>query len=110
MVGEEMLIYISAPFSKGDQFVNVRNACLAGDEILKLGHYPIVPHLTALWHAISPKTFEEWLKIDCVIIPRVDALLRLPGESVGADREVALAKSIGVHVYYSLQEIKDDTT
>ncbi len=100
-----MIVYVSAPFTKGDQFVNVRTACLAGDELLKLGHCPIVPHTTALWHAISPKTFEEWLQIDSVLIGVCDAVLRLEGESVGADIETGLAQRLNIPVYYSLADV-----
>ena len=101
-----MLIYIAGPFTNGDQIVNVRNACLIGDEILKLGHYPFVPHLSALWHAISPKGYRQWLEIDSVILAHCDALLRLPGESKGADLEVELAKILGIKIFYDLGEIE----
>lgn len=100
-----MIIYVSAPFSKGDQFVNVRNACLAGDEILKKGHIPLVPHLTALWHAISPKSWEEWMEIDTALLSMCDALVRLPGESKGADMEVAEAKKLHLIIYDNLEQI-----
>ena len=101
----KLIIYVSAPYSKGDTVENVRNACLAGNAILAKGHIPFVPHLTHLWHFITPKSYEQWLEIDLALIPRMDALLRLPGESTGADREVELAKSLGIPVYYSLEEI-----
>lgn len=100
------IIYISAPYSKGDVVENVRNACLAGNEILRKGHIPFVPHLTHLWHLITPKDYETWLMIDFALIPRMDAMLRLEGDSYGADREVNLAKSLGIPIYYSLEEIK----
>jgi hypothetical protein len=103
-----MLVYISAPYTLGDQLVNVRNACLAGDGILKKGHYPLVPHLTALYHAISPKSYDEWLDLDRHIIPHCDALLRLPGKSKGADIEEALAKKLGIPIYHDIEEIPDD--
>jgi hypothetical protein len=34
-----------------------------------------------------------------------DAVLRLPGTSPGADREVALALSLGIPVYYDIEEM-----
>ncbi len=100
-----MIIYISAPFSLGDQFVNVRNACLAGDEILKKGHIPLVPHLTALWHAISPKSWEEWMRMDTALLSMCDAVLRLPGMSLGADAEVAEAKRLCMIIYYRMEDV-----
>lgn len=105
---KQMLIYISAPYSLGDVAQNVRIACLASDKVLAKGHTPFVPHLYHLWHIISPKPYEEWLKIGLDLIPRVDAVLRLSGESRGADAEVALAKNLNIPVYYSLDEIEDN--
>ena len=39
------------------------------------------------------------------LLQRCDAVLRLPGDSRGADQDVAIAKERGLHVYYSLDEI-----
>lgn len=104
-MSKELLVYVSAPFSKGDQLQNVRTACLAGDALIEKGHHPYVPHCTALWHCISPKTFNQWMQIDSVILARCDAVLRLEGESVGADIEVGLAERLNIPVYYSLEKI-----
>ncbi len=100
-----MLIYVSAPYSLGDVVSNVRFACEIGDKILAKGHIPFIPHLSHFWHYLSPKSWEEWLRIDSAIIPKCDALLRMNGASVGADLEVELAKSLGIPVYSSLDSI-----
>jgi len=99
------IIYISGPYTKGDVSLNIRNACLAGNELLKKGHIPFIPRLTHLWHIITPKPYQEWLDIDLALIPRMDAVLRLPGESPGADREVTEAECLGIPVYFSLEEV-----
>jgi hypothetical protein len=39
------------------------------------------------------------------LIQRCDAVLRIPGESRGADMDVAGAKALGLRVFYSLDEI-----
>ena len=103
--GKQLLIYISAPYSLGDVVTNVRFACEVGDKILTKGHIPFVPHLTHFWHFISPKSWEEWMKIDTAIVKRCDALLRVNGKSIGADMEVTVALDAGIPVYYSLEEI-----
>ncbi len=102
-----MIIYISAPYSKGDVCENIRRACFAGDELLRKGHIPFVPHLTHLWHLISPKPYKEWLAIDLALMSMCDAVLRLDGESVGADLEVDEAKRLCMFVYYDIQDIPD---
>lgn len=39
------------------------------------------------------------------LLQHCDAVLRLPGESTGADQDVALARERGLPVYYRLEEI-----
>jgi hypothetical protein len=41
-------------------------------------------------------------------LAKCDCLLRLPGESKGADNEVFWAKKLGMPVYYSIQEAIDN--
>ena len=43
--------------------------------------------------------YERWLEYDMEWLTACDALVRLPGESKGADREVARAKELGIEVY-----------
>lgn len=100
-----MRIYVAAPYTWGDTALNVRKAIAAGDRLLEMGHIPFIPHLSHFWHCISPKTEDVWLKIDQDWLTICDALLRLPGESKGADLEVELAKKLCLFVYYSLEDI-----
>ena len=98
-------IYIGGPYSKGDTVLNVRNAVMAAEQVLRRGHIPYIPHLTMLWHFISPHEYQFWLDYDIEWLRLCDALLRLPGESSGADKEVALSEGLGKPVYYSVHEI-----
>ena len=41
------------------------------------------------------------------LIQRCDAVLRIPGESRGADMDVAHAKALGLQVFYALEDIPD---
>lgn len=97
-------VYVSGPYSKGDMALHVRNAIQAGDELLQHGYVPYVPHLSHFQHMIFPHDYELWLEIDFAWVKKCDALIRLPGESSGADREVELARSLGIPVYFSIQE------
>lgn len=95
-------VYVSGPISNGDQAVNVRNGVLAAAELLDAKFAPYCPHLTHFWQSIHPQKYEDWIALDFEWIPCCDAMLRLPGESPGGDREVALAMKLGIPVYYSL--------
>lgn len=97
-----MRVYVAGPYSKGDVVLNVRNAVAAADSLLAAGHTPFIPHLTHFWHLVSPKSYEEWLHYDFKWVECCDALVRLPGDSPGADREVAYSKSLGIPVYLGL--------
>lgn len=117
------LIYVAGPVSRGDVTENVRKAHEVGLELLKKGFSVIVPHGSCFWgncicelgELSSDKAFmaqtdilgaayQDFLDCDLEIVRRCDAVLRLPGESPGADKEVAEANKHGVHVFYSVLE------
>ncbi len=93
-----MRVYISGPISIGDQFLNARAAIAAAAEVMALGHEPFVPHLTFLLHMHTPQSYERWMAYDFAWIDCCQALIRLPGESKGADREVAFANQKHIQV------------
>lgn len=99
-------IYVAAPYTKGDVAVNVRNAFEAANHLADLGFAPFVPHSTHFWHMMFPRPYEFWLDLDNQFLPCCDALLRLPGESSGADKEVELAKSLDIPVFYDVESIR----
>ena len=103
--GEEMKIYIAGPYSKGDVAVNVREAIYAGDYVSRLGHVPFIPHLTHFWHMLIPHDYEFWMAQDDAWLECCDAMLRLKGESAGADREEARARGLFLPIYYSVFDI-----
>ena len=98
-------VYIASPYTLGDVAVNVRKSFLAADELLKYGYLPYPPLWTHFWHMMSPKPYEVWMELDLEWIKRCDYVLRLPGESSGADREVAFACSCGIPVFDSITDL-----
>lgn len=92
------VIYVAGPYSNPDPVENTHRAIAWGDLLWKLGAAPLVPHLTLLWHLASPKPYEEWLELDLNHLRGCDALLRIPGESSGADGEVQEAWRLGLPV------------
>lgn len=100
-----MRVYIAGPYSSGDQVLNVKAALDAAEDLVERGHIPFVPHLTAWWHFLHPKPYRWWIRYDNVWLLQCEAVVRLPGESPGADEEVALARSKGIPVYYGLSRV-----
>ena len=102
-----MRIYVAGPMSIGDMESNIRQAINAADWLIKLGHVPFVPHLTHFWNLMSPHSWETWLKIDESWLLVCDCLVRLPGESRGADREVAFCEANNIPVYVGMEALMD---
>lgn len=98
-------VYIAGPYTKGDVALNVRAAYIAADQIANAGGAPFVPHHTHFWHMMFPRPYEEWLKLDLAFLPVCDCVLRLPGESSGADGEVAKAIELGLPIFYTLDGV-----
>jgi hypothetical protein len=104
-LSKTIAVYVAGPISRfpagGSQFDNVREGVLVGERLRAAGLAPLVPHLSALWQMLAPVPYEGWMSLDFAWIERCDALLRMPGDSPGADREVAHAEDIGVPVFYT---------
>lgn len=98
-------VYVAGPYTKGDTILNIRTAILAGEKLRARGFCPFIPHLTAFWHIIAPSPYEEWLDLDNQFLPCCDVLLRIPGESSGADSEVALARSLSMLVFTNIDSL-----
>ena len=100
-------VYIASPYTIGDVAVNVKRQIDAADELMNLGFAPFVPLHSHFQHMIHPRPFQDWIKIDFEWLKICDCLLRIGGESVGADSEVAVAKELNMPVYYSIADICD---
>ena len=97
-----MRVYVAGPYTTGDVAVNVRQAIEAADFLLKAGHIPFLPHLTHFWHLVCPGPYEQWIALDLAWLPFCEALVRLDGESSGADNEVKEAGRLGIPVFHGL--------
>lgn len=102
-----MKIYIACPYTLGDVAMNVRASLFAQDFIeSSLGHMAYNPLLSHFQHMVIPhREVEYWYEKDIRWLKECDAVLRLEGESKGADREVKIAQELGMPVYHSVFEI-----
>jgi hypothetical protein len=101
-------VYIAAPYTKDDPVTNVGNAIKAADILAEKGYIPFIPHLTMLWHFLCPHDLQFWYDYDLAWLEKCDALLRLPGESAGADNEVSMAFALKMPVYLSIEDLLED--
>lgn len=101
------VVYISGPITKGDRNLNYHQFCVAHRDLMDNGFSPLNPGLTMqlpfAWEAAYPH--EVWMACNYPLVEKCDALLRLPGESIGADMEVKHARRYSKPVFHSIEEL-----
>jgi hypothetical protein len=95
---KQPLVYIAGPYTHPDPVTNTRRMVRIADALIPLGVTPLVPHMTLLWHMMRPRSYDFWLDYDLQLVERCDALLRVPGNSRGADAEVIHARELSIPV------------
>lgn len=119
-----MMILIAGPYRSGTdddpQLLRQNLARLeqAAWPIFDAGHLPMIGEWVALPVLRSagvddlsdPLAGEVMYPAAHRLLERCDGVLRLAGESRGADNDVAIARERGIPVYYNLDEIPGVTT
>ena len=104
-------IFVSGPISRGDLGANINQARIAARKLIAAGFAVCIPQLSCYLDDSKPRaevkgvTHAEWLDCADAWVSVCDAVLRLPGESVGADHETLFAKSQGIPVFYSVERL-----
>lgn len=98
-------VYISCPITLGDREANIRNADAAARALVDAGYAPFNPALSCFSVACDDLTHETWIDIDLPWVEASDVVLRLPGESVGADQETDYASTCNVPVVHHLDTL-----
>lgn len=114
-----MLILIAGPYRSGTNddagkmADNLKRLEEVSWPLFQAGHLPMIGEWVALpvWHAAGGKHIGDAL-YDQIFHPAAgrlialcDAILRLPGDSKGADNDVRLAHERGIPVYYQLEDV-----
>jgi hypothetical protein len=114
-----MMILIAGPYrgGTGDNPELMKNNLTRLESvalpIFKLGHIPMIGEWVALpllKLAGSTRPGDDtWNEIQYPVAHRLlekcDAVLRLEGESAGADNDVRIAKERGLKIYYRIEDI-----
>lgn len=103
--GDLIRVYIASPYTKGDVAVNVKMQLDCAHELMDMGYAPFAPLYSHFQHMAHPRPYEDWIKLDLEWIKACHCILRLPGESSGADGEVKFAKEINMPVFHSVDEL-----
>lgn len=110
-----LLILIAGPYRSGtggdpDAIArNLERLEAAAAPIYALGHVPMIGEWVALpiLRGIDTASGDGDVMYETArrLLQHCDAVLRLPGESSGADTDVAIARERGIPVYTDLSEI-----
>ncbi|MGC0387606.1 DUF4406 domain-containing protein [Streptomyces sp. SAI-129] len=118
MTDKPMLILIAGPYRSGTNgdpqamAANLARLEEAAWPVFAAGHLPVIGEWIALPVLHSAGAGPTDPIADQVLYPtaerllaRCDAVLRLPGDSTGADQDVAIARSRGLPVYHDIAQI-----
>lgn len=102
-------VYISGPITKGDRNHNFYQAAAAERRLMLEGFAPLNPMRSMIMpHAYDAELpHEVWLRSDLPWVEVADVVLRLPGESSGAETECSHARLFAIPIVYSLEELFD---
>jgi hypothetical protein len=99
---KQLRIYIAGPLhTSGNPDRNVRKAIMVADQVVACGHVPFIPHLNVLWNMVTEVEYrtEQWLSYDKAWLLQCHLVIRLPGDSLGADEEVGWATNCVCRLY-----------
>lgn len=96
-------VYIASPYTLGDVAVNVKLQIDTVDILISKGFAPFAPLYYHFQHMAHPRPYEDWVKLDFEWVGVCDCVLRLGGESRGADAEVDYAIGLGKPVFSSVE-------
>jgi len=91
-------VYIAGPYTGGDVGANVHEAMEVASALLSAGYAFYCPHLSHFVHIQHPQPYERWMALDIAWLEVCAAVIRIPGHSPGADREVEFAVKRGIPV------------
>lgn len=91
-------VYVAGPIT-ANPLGCVRESIPVFKYVLSVGGWPFMPQWSVLPEMIENIDYETWLAYDFDFISRCDALLRIPGTSPGADREVEYAFGLDKPVF-----------
>lgn len=105
-------VYVSGKFtgvSNDEERANIKLACQFGAQLWQLGFAAYTPHTNCMMLTETSKklgvAYEDHLDFDLWLLTMFDAIYMLPNweDSPGAIREKALASSMKIPVFYSIE-------
>jgi len=105
----KVLVFIAAPYSTPSMSENVHKSAHEFDWMMKnLGDRVIPVSLVVASHMhdlIFPKKYDLWLDHCIDMLKKCDIMYVVPGKSSGKDKEIEIAKSLGIPITYRREEL-----
>lgn len=98
-------IYIASPYTKGDPAVNVKRQLDCFNELVEAGFAPFAPLLFHFQHLVHPQPYNVWIEHGLIWVGACDAVLRLEGDSPGADGETEYGDKLGLPIFYDIKHL-----
>jgi hypothetical protein len=98
-------VYIAGPMSKGCRIDNLARGLWHFKKLAECGYAPLCPQLTFFAEPFIPLDHDAWLEIDLPWVRQADCVLRLWGESKGADQECQVAEECGIPIFRELDTL-----
>ncbi len=100
------VVYIASPMTHGYWVTNFNRASDCAERLMVKG-YSFFNPVPSYFHEIRHKhrSCEDWLRMDFGLILVSDCLLRIPGKSEGADREMDFAVRHDIPVFSTELEL-----
>jgi|AntAceMinimDraft_4_1070372.scaffolds.fasta_scaffold08840_6 hypothetical protein len=98
-------VFVSSPYTKGDMVKNLNDHFKISNKLIDLGFAPFVPLLYHYLEIHQIRDYDVWLDIDLEWLKQSDIMLRLPGESSGAEMEEKIANMSGIPVFYNIEDL-----
>ena len=119
MTSTSLLILIAGPYRSGTgddpalMAANLERLEEVAWPLFRAGHLPMIGEWVALPvlasagepDPLGPLAADVMYPTAERLLAHCDAVLRLPGESTGADQDVAIARERGLPVYFRLQDV-----
>jgi len=106
-----MRIYVAGTYSSDNVISilkNIREGIKISAKILKLGHSPFCPFLDHQFSFYEDFTVEDMYRYSIDWLRISEAIFVMPNSdnSKGTQKEIEIAKEMGIPIFYNLEEIK----
>jgi hypothetical protein len=98
-------VYIASPYTLGNAAENVRLQMDTANLLIDKGFAPFVPLYNHFQHMVHPRISSDWIELDNNWLLSCDCILRIGGQSKGADDEVKLAIDNDIMVFYDIDSL-----